>query len=374
MGKKVAIFTSTYNNIYSGVGTYARLLVDGLLDAGYETTVISPDCEDNPPRFIKVKRPAFSLSPNGWFELAFLYRKILTDISDSIDIAHFLDAREGLFIKKNSKLFLIGSVHDTYSFDLQSRALLKEYFLDWKVRLVYYTLLYNLEKRAYKKFDLLISNTDYVKGRLKDFYDLENKTIETVHIASPIVRIGSFTENKKLSNTISFVGSNFQRKGLLQLIRAVKKLRDSGIYLKILVAGRDKNQRLIEKWMKDNKFDDFVEFKGHLKRDEVIDLIKTSDVFALPSITEAFGLVYLEAMACGVPVIGSKEGGTKELIKDGFNGFLVNPYDINDIAEKILRCLDSYERKKIIKNAFETLDKFSREMFINTMINVYKNL
>lgn len=105
MSKKVAIFTSTYNNIYSGVGTYARLLVDGLLSSGYEITVISPDCDNNPPKFIKIKKPKFAISPNSWFELAFLYRKILSDLSYRIDIAHFLDAREGLFIKKNSKVF-----------------------------------------------------------------------------------------------------------------------------------------------------------------------------------------------------------------------------------------------------------------------------
>lgn len=374
MSKKVAIFTSTYNNIYSGVGTYARLLVDGLLSSGYEITVISPDCDNNPPKFIKIKKPKFAISPNSWFELAFLYRKILSDLSYRIDIAHFLDAREGLFIKKNSKVFLIGSVHDTYSWDLQSRVLLKEYFLDWKARLIYYTLLYNLEKNAYNKFDLLISNTDYVKERLKDFYDLENKIIETVYIAAPLGEIENLEENRNPSNIISFVGGNFQRKGLLQLIKAVKKLRDNGTFLKIVVAGKDKNQSLIEKWIQDNRFEGLVEFKGHLKREEVVNLLKISDVFALPSITEAFGLVYLEAMAYGVPVIGSWEGGTKELIKDGVNGYLVNPYDINDIADKIMKCLDNVERKKIIKNGFNTVVNFSKEKFIEQMIKIYKNI
>lgn len=269
---------------------------------------------------------------------------------------------------------MIGSVHDTYSWDLQSRVLLKEYFLDWKARLIYYTLLYNLEKNAYNKFDLLISNTDYVKERLKDFYDLENKIIETVYIAAPLGEIENLEENRNPSNIISFVGGNFQRKGLLQLIKAVKKLRDNGTFLKIVVAGKDKNQSLIEKWIQDNRFEGLVEFKGHLKREEVVNLLKISDVFALPSITEAFGLVYLEAMAYGVPVIGSWEGGTKELIKDGVNGYLVNPYDINDIADKIMKCLDNVERKKIIKNGFNTVVNFSKEKFIEQMIKIYKNI
>ncbi|MCX7991887.1 MAG: glycosyltransferase family 4 protein [Proteobacteria bacterium] len=374
MSKKVALFTSTYNNVYSGVGTYARLLVDGLLEEGYDITIVSPDCDDDPPRFIKVKRPKFCISPNGWFELSIIYNKILSDLSKNIDIVHFLDAREGLFLKRSPEVFFIGSVHDTYSWDLQSRALLKEYFLDWKKRLVYYTLLFNLEKRAYKKFDLIISNTDYVKERLRDFYDLEDKNIETVYIASPIDVTGKNFDCHPKEKIVAFVGGNFQRKGLLQLIKAVKRLKDEGILLKIIVAGKDKNQRLIEKWLRDRGFADIVEFRGHLKREEVTELLKKSAVFAMPSVTEAFGLVYLEAMAYGVPVIGSKEGGTKELIKDGWNGYLVNPYDPNDIANKIKMSLDIRERKKIIENGFATVENFSKHKFIENMKRVYSKI
>ncbi len=374
MSKRVAIFTSTYNNIYSGVGTYARLIVESLLSIGYEITVFSPDCDDNPPNFVKIKKPSIKLSPNSWLELAYIYNNVLSNFSKKFDVIHFLDAREGFFVRKNIKALFIGSVHDTYSWDLQSRAILKEYFLDWKVRLIYYTLLYNLEKRAYKKFDLLISNTNYVRDRLKDFYDAEEKKVETVYIPVPSDDIKELQNDRKYSNIISFVGGNFQRKGLLQLVKAVKMLRDEGLPLKIVVAGRDNNQRLIEKWIKDNKYEGIVEFRGHLKRNEVFDLLDKSDVFAMPSITEAFGLVYLEAMCRGIPVIGSAQGGTKELIIDGWNGYLANPYDVANIAEKIKLALDRLNRIRLIKNGFTTVENFNKNKFIDDMRNIYSSI
>lgn len=375
MVRRIAIVTSTYKNITSGVGTYANMLVDFLTQSGHRVYIISPDCDDNPPYFIKVSLPKVSFTPNNWFELSLKYAKVLESLKNSVDIIHFLDAREGLFVKKKDGVFLIGTVHDTYSWDLQSQSILREHFLDWQKRLIYYYFLHKLEKIAYNKFDLLLSNTDYVKDRLYQFYDIPEKRIKTVYLPAPIEEIKEKEKrNHETKNkyTVSFVGGNFQRKGLMQLIKAVSLLKKEGYKIKIVVAGKDKNQKHIEKWIYKNHFSDLIEFKGHLKREDVKKTIINSDVFAMPSITEAYGLVYLEAMALGVPVIGTKEGGTKEIIIDGVNGFLCNPYDVMEIASKIKMALDERVRKKLIENGYKTLDRFSKKQFIEEMLKVYE--
>lgn len=375
--KKIAIVTSTYKNITSGVGTYANILVDLLIESGKHVYVISPDCEDNPPHFIRVRLPKISVTPNSWFELSIKYANVLNRLKDYVDVIHFLDAREGLLVKKTDNVFLLGTVHDTYSWDLQSQSILREYFLDWKKRLIYYYFLHKLEKIAYKKFDLLLSNTDYVKERLYQFYDISEKNIKTVYLPAPIEEIEIKDSNKIEFNSkyiISFVGGNFQRKGLLQLIEAVGLLKKEGLNIKIVVAGKDKNQKIIEEWIANKHFNELVEFKGHLKKDMVKQLIMNSDVFVMPSITEAYGLVYLEAMALGVPVIGTKEGGTKEIIHDGINGFLCNPFDVIEISNKIKMALDKRIRKKLIENGYKTLERFSKKQFIEEMLMVYNSI
>jgi len=371
--KKIAIFTSAYNNIYSGVGMYARMLVDLLLERGEDVIIISPDCDNSTKNFIKVKKFAYSLTPNSWLELAFQFGRILKKIHKDIKIAHFLDGREALCSERYNNVFIIGSVHDTYSFDLQSQAILKQYFLDWRRRLLYYTTLYRLEKKAYRKLNLILSNTEYVKERLIDFYEVEASKVHTVYYPAPVEMVDEKKVRYKVNPpfTISFIGGNFQRKGLLQLIKAVKILKKDGFDVYLKVAGRDKNLSLIERWIKKQTLEDIVEFLGHLERKEIEKLLEKTDVFAMPSITEAFGLVYLEAMAFGIPVVGSKEGGVREIIEDNVNGYLCNPFLPEDIAESIKKALNNSNRESIIKNGFKTLSRFSKKTFLEKMMQVY---
>jgi L-malate glycosyltransferase len=91
--------------------------------------------------------------------------------------------------------------------------------------------------------------------------------------------------------------------------------------------------------------DDKVRFLG--KRDNIDELIGASDLLLLPSDTESFGLVALEAMACEVPVVVSKVGGLPEVVTDGKEGFLVEVHDVEGMADRALQILsdDSLRRE-----------------------------
>ena len=100
-----------------------------------------------------------------------------------------------------------------------------------------------------------------------------------------------------------------------------------------------------------------VETKVHFmgKRDDIEELIGISDLLVLPSETESFGLVALEAMACEVPVVASRVGGLPEVITDGVEGFLVEMKDIEKMAERSLTILSSDSfRREMGKRARET--------------------
>ena len=80
-------------------------------------------------------------------------------------------------------------------------------------------------------------------------------------------------------------------------------------------------------------------------------------------------------MAHKVPVIGSKIGGTNEMITDGQNGFLVNPEDRHEFAEKTVRILSSKMLKqKFVKNGLETCKRFSPELMVKKTIKLYSKL
>ncbi len=97
-----------------------------------------------------------------------------------------------------------------------------------------------------------------------------------------------------------------------------------------------------------------------------------SDIFVLPSQNETFGQVFIEAMSCGVPVIGTKVGGIPEIISDNYNGFLVPPDDESILAQKIERLLnDSLLREKFINAGIQTVtEKFTSEKQFSNFNNM----
>jgi glycosyltransferase involved in cell wall biosynthesis len=107
----------------------------------------------------------------------------------------------------------------------------------------------------------------------------------------------------------------------------------------------------------------------------------TARLFVLPSIvnekgeTEGLGVVLLEAMACGLPVIGSRVGGIEDIIKDGETGLLARPKDSQDLADQIIRLLsDEKLRKKVVKNAHNLIStKFSWKVVANHFIDIYRD-
>ena len=117
-----------------------------------------------------------------------------------------------------------------------------------------------------------------------------------------------------------------------------------------------------------------VRFLG--KQDNIEELISISDLLLLPSETESFGLVALEAMACEVPVVASRVGGLPEVITDGVEGFLVKPRDISKMVECSLAILsrESYRREMGKRARKKAQEKFSSEKIIRSYEDFYRKV
>ena len=97
-----------------------------------------------------------------------------------------------------------------------------------------------------------------------------------------------------------------------------------------------------------------------------------SDVFVLPSLSEGFPTVILEAMASGIPIVATKVRGVPEIIKDGENGFLVEPRNSEEIAEKVLLLLNKDElRKRISEKNIEEVKRYHWESIAIRLEEVY---
>jgi len=104
-------------------------------------------------------------------------------------------------------------------------------------------------------------------------------------------------------------------------------------------------------------------------------VLKDALVFVLPSIYEPFGMVAAEALATGLPIIVSRVGGLREIVKDGINGFSFNPKDRQELSKKILLLLENQKLREEMRNkAKESAKEFSPENIASRHLIVYLNM
>jgi N-acetyl-alpha-D-glucosaminyl L-malate synthase BshA len=140
---------------------------------------------------------------------------------------------------------------------------------------------------------------------------------------------------------VLFVGNLIKRKNVGSLLEA-KKIARSDYYL-VIVGDGPLSKKLKKKVDEENIRD--VIFTG--SRDDVENIIPSCDVLVLPSFSESFGLVLIEALACGKPVIGSDVGGISEIINDNV-GLLVNPNKVSSIAKAIDKIIEEDDLRLIL--------------------------
>jgi phosphatidylinositol alpha-1,6-mannosyltransferase len=148
--------------------------------------------------------------------------------------------------------------------------------------------------------------------------------------------------------TVGRWAANERYKGADDLFRALVELRNSIPDVSLVAVGTGNDLPRLRQLAVDLNIADRVHFFEELSRRELAACYAHADVFALASTGEGFGLVFLEAMAFGKPVVGASAGGATDLVEDGKNGFLVPPQDVAVLAqvlEKLLR--DSSLREKL---------------------------
>lgn len=177
----------------------------------------------------------------------------------------------------------------------------------------------------------------------------------------------------KISNEfkVGFVSRIDRGKGWDVLIEAIRVLAQKKLNIKVSIVGGGPQicemNELIARYNLKN-----VEYIGPIAHDELPEYYRSLDVFIFPTVLrESLGLVGLEAMACGVPVIGSNIGGLTDYIVDGYNGFMFNPGDACDLANKIEKyySLSLSEKEKLSENAALTSKRYSDKTVASTLFD-----
>jgi glycosyltransferase involved in cell wall biosynthesis len=179
----------------------------------------------------------------------------------------------------------------------------------------------------------------------------------------------------EMKSEIIFAGRLLSNKNIDVLIRSVKSVKEEISGIRCLIIGEGPEKRKLEELVQKLNLGGNIIFLGFLKNhDDVYALMKSSKVFILPSTREGFGIVVIEANACGVPVItiDHKDNAAKDLIEEGINGFICQLDDV-EIAKRIVRILVNISGIEIQKDCVDLAKKYDWDKIVDKIEEIYQN-
>ncbi|MFZ9828338.1 MAG: glycosyltransferase family 4 protein, partial [Candidatus Limnocylindrus sp.] len=152
---------------------------------------------------------------------------------------------------------------------------------------------------------------------------------------------------------ILFVGRMEPRKGLIHLLRAFRKLQRDGVRARLLLVGTGPGEREARRYVLTRQLED-VEFLGRVPEGQKAQLFKTADIYVSPATgRESFGIVLLEAMSAGAPIICSDIHGYRGVVRRERDGILVEPGNADALAASIRRLIDDPQLRAQLSRAGE---------------------
>lgn len=222
-----------------------------------------------------------------------------------------------------------------------------------------------------------------VNGRLKDIITRDAKVAKVSNIGNAITPIPEITIEQiepyvKIQSDTSYkiisVGNLREEKGFSILLKSVSMLVKKKYDIQVVIVGKGvKRERLLSE-INSLGLSGKVMLTGDLPNDIVRNLYSLFDAFVLASYSETFGIVYIEAMDAGLPVIGVKGQGIDGVVQSGINGLLVNPQDADDLAEKIEYLINNKDSAKEMAMKGQGLVKSEYQLtqLTNKIMRIYE--
>lgn len=268
---------------------------------------------------------------------------------NKFDIIHghdWLVAYAARVLKKSFSIPLITTIHAT------------EYGRNYGIHNDLQRTINNAEKWLINESDRLIVNSNYMKDELTSIFNVDDRNISVISNGVDLekfdnietdadFRLNYAAENEKI---VFFVGRLVNEKGVHVLLNAIPKILGNYNDVKFVIAGKgpclnnlmDQSRRL--------NISDKVYFTGFVSEEVLLKLYRCTDIAVFPSIYEPFGIVALEGMVAGIPVVVSDIGGLKEIINHRENGMKFYSGNSNSLADCIVELLKDDGLSEKIRN------------------------
>lgn len=302
----------------------------------------------------------------------------LLSLAKRIDVIHshtvIPDSLVGLFIISKKKIFTNHSSQFLELYEAKNKNFIKKIY-----------------KLIIKKYDFIIAPSEELKKKSIDFFNFEENRIFFIPNGVDIERFKSASlEEKRIKKLKIFNLWNLeQRRYLIFCPRRLEPKNGVEFFVKAINLFLDKEKdfwgiisgneyvktysNFIKNLIKELKLENYIFFTGPVPNEVIVDYYQASDIVVLPSLMEAVSISGLEALSCGVPVIGTNVGGIPFIVKDNITGILVQPKNEIEIYKALIKLIDNEQLRMTLGiNARKFIeDNFSWNSIVNKIIEIY---
>jgi glycosyltransferase involved in cell wall biosynthesis len=290
-----------------------------------------------------------------------LFTKLFTD---KPDLAHIHMSYKGSFYRKSLLLLILKFFNVPVLLHVHGSSFKDFYGSLHPILRKYCNYILN------KSDKLIVLSTEWY-----DYFSDFVKKDKIVILYNGVEEVGYELERNNNNKPIClFMGRLGQRKGVYDLIQSIKILADKNIECEFLLAG-DGEIEEVRKEITALNIQDQVKLLGWINNEQKTELLEKSDILVLPSYNEGLPMAILEAMSYGLPIVSTPVGGIPEAIKPNENGFLVNPGNIQGLADCLETLIkDPTLRRKMGRNNQQLIhDKFSLHSLMVILEDLYNN-
>lgn len=383
---------------WGGIGAYTYYLANGLAAKGYQVHVICQSL-DFDKEYMDDKVYVHRVSHKN----RFYHKRFLTEFALRLEYSLSVFAKLKEIIKKynidivESPNLSAESIIYTFS---------KKAPLVTRLHTAYFEVVKNLnwpmsfdrrlscllEDTLILKSDLVSCSTNAHATKIvsKIKIDVNKIKIIPLGVGLPPLAQGYDGGNSK-DLEVLFVGRLEKRKGVHVLLEAVPLILEEIPNVQFILIGRDTfvssdyvsfsgpKERSFKESLLNSlaaKYKKNVHFLGYIRNEDLFPYFRSCNLFVAPSLYESFGLVYIEAMSYGKPVVATNVGGIPEVVSNERDGILVEPNNSESLAQAIIRLLKDKELNRFMgQNARRTVEqRFTREIMAENTLAAYKEI
>jgi glycosyltransferase involved in cell wall biosynthesis len=391
--RNVCYISPEYWPLAGGTGAYVYYLSNELMKNGYNATIVTGSNQNVDIQVNSQLKVYFQKIPKvpivKSFMLARASNRKLNSLhgTANIDITHpQLPLTPSFAVPPHFGKTLVCTVHSTWKGEAEaikgepySRLNANEKFLvsfNWFLRF--------FEVGMIKRANRVIAVSDFTRQELRKYYNIPENRIRVIHNGVDTRKFQPALDKRKVKAELGLnpddlailsVGRLYARKGLFTLIEAMPPVVKRFKNAKFVISGKGQKDEIAkltshaeQLGVKDN-----IIFTGYYPDKKLPKLYQAADVFAFSTLYEHHPFAVLEALATGLPVVTTWVGGIPETIVSGKNGFLVQPFNKNQLADRIIYLLEHpAEAAEIGAKARQTIvDQYDWRIVVKQVQKVY---